>query len=265
MGKTKIEWAGHSWNPLLVREGGRFGCTKVSPGCLNCYASGLNKRLWSGREYDYNFGNWQFTLNEKILNQPLHRKESTIYFVCSMCDLFHENVPLKLVEKMYRGMSDCPQHLFLLLTRRPRMYDQKVYDFCEEYPCRELGGGDYLPNLWLGTSAENQEMWDKRVPQLLSCVAARYFVSVEPMLGPIDMCLDLVTKDRPHVEWVICGGESGANARPMNPEWAQSLRDQCVKYDVSFFFKQWGGKNKRAAGRLLDGIEWNQRPVWEPR
>lgn len=326
MTKTKIEWADAVWNPVT-------GCTKISEGCDNCYAEKMVDRLQKipATQNKYQNG-FKVTCHKNELAKPLSWKKRRKIFVCSMGDLFHDDVPFKFIAQIYGIMSMCPQHTFMLLTKRPDRA-LKFYQWCEEkeqelYKCPadqniyleylpgEIVGpytekyGDNFPdeiplnNIWLGVTAENQARADERIPILLQIPAAVRFVSVEPMLGPLTIrswcpvCRAfLIDSMSPtcgtchsstfHVDWVICGGESGPNARPMHPDWVKSLRNQCKAANVPFFFKQWGewkpisvGENvpqfafvkgpghdgavwrvgKKAAGRELDGKEYLQFP-----
>lgn len=316
MGKTKIEWArnadgsqGQTWNPLRakvidgtsnVSKAGHFGtgCTMVSPGCLNCYAGTINRRFY-GNDYSYQTKPTEFYLDERILEAPLRTRKPTTFFVCSMCDLFHENVPNELIAEIFGVMAMCEQHTFQVLTKRQErmklwfdwiasQWPQLFMDhqIPEDYPidanvvlqfvshlptrsllevCKDVAPQDWpLPNVWTGVSAENQETADLRIPILLQIPAAIRWVSLEPLLGPIFLgkCgaveiyrpgyktgepVNLVTdpnfpqiKARGLIDWAVVGGESGPKARPMHPEWARSLRDQCVDANIPLFFKQWG-------------------------
>lgn len=314
MADTKIEWATKVWNPVT-------GCSKISPGCQNCYAERMAKRLAGrcGYPKDDPFG---ITLHKDKLSEPLKWRKPQMVFVCSMGDLFHEDVPDDWLDQIFWEMGHTHQrHTFLILTKRPeRMRDWLLQAY--------RGNAPY-PNIWLGVTVENQEMADKRIPMLLQAPAAKRFISVEPMLGPVDLnkwfylhgpstgfwydCLGrkrggggiggdafsvVLSKD---IDWVICGGETGPKARPIHPGWVRSLRDQCKEADVPFFFKSWGEwlpdnqvsdddfavkpghpgapawavnkpvcwlspglhafkVGKKAAGRLLDGQEWSERP-----
>lgn len=264
---TKIEWvknadglAGETWNPLRARlidgnanvsKSGHYGtgCTKISPGCQNCYASVMNRRFY-GNEYSYQSRPTGFFLDEHILNLPRRRKKPTTWFVGSMTDIFHEVVPTNMQIEILQVMQDCPQHTFQLLTKRPAYMRRALNLFYRTGPT--------LSNVWAGVSVENQEMADLRIPLLLQVPAAIRWLSCEPLLGGIKFGPELLEFGL--VDWIVCGGESGPHARPMEPDWARSLRDQCVMAEVPFFFKQIGGVNKKAAGRLLDGREWNEMP-----
>lgn len=303
-GKTKIEWTGHTWNPVR-------GCSRVSEGCRNCYAETLAARFsgegnwaqglafWATRPDGKKEARWTGTVMaapDHVLTQPLRWKAPRTIFVNSTSDLFHEDLPDEVIDRVFAVMALCPQHTFQVLTKRPdRMRD---YFLCDdgfgrwgfiEHRARQLiaklggqqpegktlahFGGRNLPNVWLGTSVEDQATADARIPHLLQTPAAIRFISAEPLLGPVDLerlslgMGDLglesgvtiegsagITKIEitlnalvgapktgiPGLDWVICGGESGPGARPMHPDWAQSLRDQCAAADVPFFFKQWG-------------------------
>ena len=252
---TKIEWArnadgsqGETWNPLRVKaidgkpnvsSSGHFGtgCTMVSPGCMHCYASHMNRRFY-GNSYSYHSKPTEFFLDQKILEMPLRRKKPTTWFVCSMCDLFHEDVPDDMIAKIYGVMWKCKHHTFQVLTKRPKRMEKLLrmivdIDGLHWCTCSPLSGM-YLPNVWLGVSAENQEMANLRIPVLLTLPAVVRWVSFEPLLGPID----LLQCER--IDWAVVGGESGPKARPMHPDWVRSLRDQCLQSGVPFFFKQWG-------------------------
>lgn len=257
---TKIEWTEETWNPII-------GCSKVSLGCDHCYAERMANRLAHIKATAPHYGiavkdgRWTGkTLigAESALEKPLHWKKPRTIFVCSMGDLFHESVPYEWVNEVWGIMERCTQHTFQVLTKRPEM----LVDYLSNALIYNHG---ILPNVWLGVTAENQEQADKRIPILLQIPAAKRFVSIEPMLGPVDLSQINISIDRtithnvltgiPYdwdygeeipenridgLDWVICGGESGPRARPMHPGWAISLRDQCVEAGVPFFFKQWG-------------------------
>lgn len=237
MGYTKIEWADAVWNPIS-------GCTKVSDGCRYCYAERMSKRL-AGR-YGYPADNpFRVTLHPERLEEPLKWQKPQKIFVGSMADWMHDDVPTRFIDKMLDIMAVCSQHTFLTLTKRPQNLEKKIYGVMPEHDnqqqndvyndhCRLLGGGDWLPNLWFGVSIEDQKSADERIPALLAFrPAAKRFVSVEPMLGMVDLNNYLYQLD-----WVICGGETGPKARPMDLVWARSLREQCKHFGVAFFLKQ---------------------------
>lgn len=329
MSKSKIEWTDEVWNPIA-------GCTKVSAGCKNCYAEKMAKRCVAMGQAKYvgtvdATGHWtgQINFDEAALVAPLRWKRPRMVFVNSMSDLFHESVPDVFVDRVFAVMALCPQHTFQVLTKRPERMaaymselavGPRVLERIEWTGAAMVEDGDLfhvdlwpLPNVWLGTSVENQAEADKRIPWLLQCPAAVRFLSCEPLLGPVDIAVPWAgeeTLPTVQVDWVICGGESKAGARPMHPDWARGLRDQCQAAGVPFFFKQWGewvplhgsgismatlvhpigdvtrydvkfrdgqvcrGERrqgddpealwyrvgKKAAGRLLDGREWNEMP-----
>ncbi len=315
---SKIEWTEKTWNPVI-------GCSKISPGCDNCYAermagrqAGMElarlKKNTDGYEESCGFdlengkyinvvnkaGKWNGHIysNENALEIPLKRKKPTMYFVVSMGDLFHESVPFDFIDKIFAVMALCPQHTFQILTKRPgRMAEYFRYihknfldvslaasrlprifndiDMICDAEYDRLSNGRVLPNVWLGVTAENREQADLRIPILLQIPAAVRFVSVEPMLGAVDLTsikwakidtsnwqlppgvpkpeecwsMNNVLEARPAdelnppkigLDWVIVGGESGPGARPMHYEWPKAIRDQCVAAGVPFFFKQWG-------------------------
>jgi protein gp37 len=329
--KTAIEWTDATWNPLR-------GCSRVSEGCRNCYAERVAARF-SGKGQAYEGlavmkdtgPHWtgEVRLVEEHLADPLRWKRPRRIFVNSMSDLFHESVPDEWIDRIFAVMAYAKQHTFQVLTKRPgRMAE--YFGFVTER--RREGMRDFyrglmagmtsrdkpreapritkwpLPNVWLGVSVENQKTADERIPLLLRTPAAVRFVSAEPLLGPVDLWeagmkingrLNARTGERAFLDWVIVGGESGSCSRPMHPDWARSLRDQCEAAGVAFFFKQWGnwfpsgekppadahweigrdkalshihlwqdeGKNvsflvgKGNAGRLLDGRTWDEMPA----
>lgn len=273
---TKIEWCTETWNPIV-------GCTKVSPGCDHCYAERMAKRLKvmsekfdgkgnnifhrsaSGPYADVvsQNGRWngRTTFIPSALEKPLSWKKPRMIFVCSMGDLFHDTVSFSNILEVMFIANKCPQHTFLLLTKRP----ERMKEFFTEWASNPFF--EPLPNVWLGVTAENQMRANERVPILLSIPAAKRFVSVEPMLTQIDLVN--VFGDAPwtpgsrqlgFIDWVICGGESGPGARPMDPDWVRILQSVCHCAGVPFFFKGWGGVNKKAAGALLDGKKYKEYP-----
>ena len=255
MNTTKIEWADAVWNPVT-------GCTKVSEGCRHCYAEGIAKRFWGERKFT------DVQCHEDRLDAPLHWRKPRRVFVNSMSDLFHPAVPFEFIDMVFATMAWMQEHTFMILTKRPA---QMVKYFAE------VGRAHLapLPNVWLGVTVENQQAADERIPYLLRTPAAVRFVSVEPMLGEVN--LDPYMQHPPFTEgykmtwgysewrgldWVICGGETGPGARLMDLDWARSLRDQCQAAEVPFFFKRVGSAYQWRKGhdRLLDGVEWNEFP-----
>ena len=247
--KSKIEWTDATWNPIT-------GCSPISEGCANCYA----KREAEGRlrgKYGYPQDEpFRVVFHEDKLEQPLKWRRPRKIFVCSMGDLFHEDVTGMSIVNVFAVMAEAWQHKFLVLTKRQeRMSDIINHPtIANDVWLNTSKGLDSepavwpLPNVWLGVTAENQQRADERIPVLLDTQAAKRFVSVEPMLGPVDLS-EYLPGERWHaseapmlspLDWVICGGEMGANARPMHPDWVRSLRDQCQMSGVPFFFKSWG-------------------------
>lgn len=305
MTESKIEWTDRSdWNPVR-------GCTRVSPGCGGpgpnggCYAEALAARfskpgLWGHGFAEMQDGKPRWTgkveFQEDRVTLPLRWRKPAKIFVSSTSDIFHEALPDEAIDKIFAVMALATHHTFQVLTKRPaRMRDYLLsrqpspgFGLCDliadqgssicwlTSDVRALSW-NYppwpLPNLWLGVSCERQQEADERIPLLLQTPAAIRFISAEPLLGPID--LRKWHLSIPHLDWVIVGGESGHNARPMHPQWARDIRDQCAAAGVAFFMKQWGGwapgdgdcagqqsykVGKKAAGRLLDGREWNEFP-----
>ena len=309
--KTGIEWTDATWNPVT-------GCTEVSPGCDHCYAKTFAERF-RGTEGHYFERGFDVQLRPDKLDQPLRWRRPRRIFVNSMSDLFHDSVPDEYIARVFAVMALAPQHTFQVLTKRHArmrslvshglldMIDDPASDVRVKVPQWPL------PNVWLGVSAENQQWSDIRIPALLDTPAAVRFVSAEPLLGPIDLtpwigcphdsmtgvdqtpvsspkkrwrcdqcCASVLdgTVTNVGLHWVIAGGESGRGARPMHPDWARSLRDQCQAAGVAFLFKQWGEHapetvalplsseptigmrrvGKKAAGRVLDGRTWDQYP-----
>lgn len=230
---TGIEWTESTWNPVT-------GCNKISPGCKYCYAERMAERLQAMGQRNYKNG-FELTLQPHMLDLPLHWKKPQTIFVNSMSDLFHEDVPLSYILQVFSVMRQAHWHRFQVLTKRA---DRLAALDCEL---------TWSPNIWMGVSVESTK-YEARIDHLLSTRAAVKFLSLEPLLGPLP---DLRLKG---VDWVIVGGESGLHARPVDPAWVLDLRDQCLRAEVPFFFKQWGGKNKKKAGRLLDGRTWDQMP-----
>ncbi len=231
--KSAIEWTESTWNPIT-------GCTKVSPGCKHCYAERMAERLQAMGHDNYRNG-FRLTLQPHMLELPLRWKKPQTIFVNSMSDLFHKDVPIDYIQGVFDVMRRAHWHRFQLLTKRADRVAQLDPKLA------------WAPNIWMGVSVESDK-YRSRIDELRSTGALTKFLSLEPLLGPLDH-LDLRG-----INWVIVGGESGPKARPMNPAWATDLRDQCKRAKVPFFFKQWGGKNKKQAGRLLAGRTWDQMP-----
>lgn len=339
MALTKIEWADCVWNAIT-------GCTPVSEGCQNCYAKRMANRLAGRCGYPAD-DPFRVTLHPERLNEPLRWKKPRRVFVCSMGDLFHEDVPFEFIASVFGVMANSSQNTYMVLTKRPQRM-KEFFDWLSlsaaSYYARDHRTVPYdddrinvfimkiaseyginldfmrkwpLFNVWLGVTAENQQRANERIPILLQIPAVIRFVSVEPMLGPVDLSrwlycyvcgntgeyynpvfdevedCPVCDGDLPKLDWVICGGETGPNARPMHPDWVRSLRDQCQAAGVPFFFKSWGDYKplpygdrgdglhtlteykgckydfvkvgKKAAGRLLDGRIWNEMPIVERR
>jgi protein gp37 len=231
---SSIEWTEATWNPVT-------GCTKISPGCKHCYAERMAERLHAMGQPNYRNG-FRLTLQPRMVDLPLTWKRPRTIFVNSMSDLFHKDVPLAFIQGVFDVMARASWHRFQVLTKRA--------DRLAEIS-RSL---QWAPNIWMGVSVESAK-YLPRIDDLRRTAAAVKFLSLEPLLGPL-----------PHVDltgigWVIVGGESGHGARPMKTEWVTDLRDQCARAEVPFFFKQWGGVQKKRAGRTLEGRTWDQMPA----
>lgn len=233
MGTTKIEWTECTWNPVT-------GCTKISPGCKNCYAARMAKRLKAMGQPNYVNG-FKITCHPHMLERPLSWKKPQMVFVNSMSDLFHKYVPVSFIQDVFDVMRKADWHVFQLLTKR----SERLMELSSELP--------WPDNVWMGVTAENKN-FIFRMDHLRKTEAKVKFVSFEPLLSPIPG-LDL-----DGIDWVIVGGESGPGARPMKEEWVVDIRNGCVDAGVPFFFKQWGGTNKKKAGRMLEGRIWDEVP-----
>ena len=253
--KSAIEWTDATWNPVT-------GCTKVSPGCAHCYAETFAERFRGTPGHPYEQG-FDLKLWPARLYLPLSWKTPRRIFVNSMSDLFHEDVPEEFIRKVFEVMTRCPHHIFQVLTKRvERMKTWTLMNFSStdsKATERPLWPG----HVWLGVSVENQD-YEWRIEYLQATPAKLRFLSIEPLLGPVRLNASRLQG----IHWVIVGGESGPRARPMDPRWVQYIRRQSEKYNVPFFFKQWGaydrsGKRvgKKAAGRLLAGRTWDAIPV----
>jgi len=230
---SPIEWTESTWNPIT-------GCNKISPGCKNCYAERLAKRLKAMGQANYKNG-FRLTLQPRMLELPLSWKKPQTIFVNSMSDLFHKNVPLEYIQQVFDVMKRAHWHRFQVLTKRSSR-------LAELSPFLE-----WSPNIWMGVSVESQK-YDYRIDNLRRTGAAIKFLSLEPLLGA------LKNLNLSEMDWAIVGGESGYGARPILEEWVTEIRHQCQNQNVAFFFKQWGGINKKKTGRLLEGRTWDEMP-----
>jgi protein gp37 len=242
---SAIEWTEATWNPVA-------GCTILSPGCTNCYAMRMAKRLEAMGQRKYanttrlsgGRAKWvgRVVLDEMALRIPLTWKTGRLVFVNSMSDLFHDEVPFDFIQRVFSVMAETPQHTYQILTKRAERL-------------MELDAQLLWPrNVWMGVSIETQQYW-YRSNLLKRTGALTKFLSLEPLLGPIDI------DDLSGIDWVIVGGESGPGARPMHESWVRSIRDACIQNNVAFHFKQWGGVNKKRTGRVLDGRTWDDLPA----
>ena len=241
MNKTKIEWTEETWNPSV-------GCTKISAGCKYCYAEVMAKRLQAMGVNGYENG-FEFTLIPERLKQPLKKKKPTKFFVNSMSDLFHEQMPEEFLNKIFSVIEQTPQHIYQILTKRE---NRMAEYFANKIPPE---------NVWLGVTVEDKKSGLPRIEKLRNIPANIKFLSIEPLLE------DLGEIDLTGIDWVIVGGESGPKARPMKEEWVINIKNQCQKFGVPFFFKQWGTwgadmvkRNKKANGRQLLGRIWAEYP-----
>lgn len=238
---SNIEWTDVTWNPTS-------GCTKISPGCDNCYAARFSER-WRGipgHPYEQGF---DLRLYPERLEQPLKMKKSRFIFVNSMSDLFHKDIPFEFIDRVFDTMENADWHIFQVLTKRSSILRRYVNQRYATTPVPD--------HIWLGVSLENKDQLS-RVHHLRQANASVRFLSVEPLLGPID---EIGLDD---ISWVIVGGESGPGHRAIDIAWVRSIRDQCNTAKVPFFFKQWGGSRPKIGGRLLDGVEWDERPATLP-
>lgn len=245
---SSIEWTQATWNPVT-------GCTRVSAGCDHCYAVRMTHRLEtigcpeyvgltiSNRKGDRHF-NGTVRCHENRLDVPRSWRKPRLVFVNSMSDLFHKNVSLEFIQQVFTVMNECSQHTFQILTKRPQI----AAEFAAHV--------EWTPNIWMGTSVEDAQVLD-RIDELRRIPATVRFLSLEPLLGPLPR-LSLRG-----IHWVIVGGESGPGARPIEPRWVHQIRDRCVAQAVPFFFKQWGGVNKKKSGRELDKRKWDEMPLAE--
>ena len=232
-GNSAIEWTESTWNPVT-------GCTKISPGCRNCYAERMARRLQAMGQPNYRNG-FDVSVHDRVLELPLRWRKPQTIFVNSMSDLFHRGVPTAFIRRVFDVMRQAHRHRFQVLTKR----SARLRRLAPSLPWPE--------NVWMGVSVENDRHLS-RLGDLRETPARTRFVSFEPLLGPVEE-LDLHG-----IHWVIVGGESGPRARDMGPGWVRSIRGTCASARVPFFFKQWGGVNKKKAGRVLDGRTWDEMP-----
>ena len=230
MGNSQIEWTTYTWNPVT-------GCDKVSIGCTHCYAERLAKTRLK-KFYPNGFG--EITLHPERLQKPLKLKKPAEIFVNSMSDLFHKEIPLEYIQQVFDVMEKTPQHIYQILTKRA----ERLAELAPKL--------SWHSNVWMGVTVESQEYAD-RIDYLRQVPAKVRFISCEPLLGFLKL-------DLTGIHWVIVGGESGPNYRPMHRAWARQIQHQCLQNKIPFFFKQWGGINSKAGGRLFDGREWNEKP-----
>lgn len=236
MAQSSIEWTEMTWNPTT-------GCSKISQGCKFCYAEIMSRRLQAMGVEKYK-DNFQVRTHPNALTTPYSWKKSKIVFVNSMSDLFHEEVPLDFIKQVFKVMKDNPQHVFQVLTKRA----ERLLELSPNLR--------WSHNIWMGVSVEDQKV-QSRIDHLRKTKAKVKFLSLEPLIGPLpDLNLE-------EIDWVIVGGESGHKPRLMEPDWVIDIQEQCAKSDVAFFFKQWGGKNKKKNGRILNGKTYDEMPEIE--
>ncbi|MCK4829334.1 phage Gp37/Gp68 family protein [bacterium] len=234
--KTKIEWTELTWNPVT-------GCTKISPGCENCYAEKMAKRLKAMNSPNYKNG-FHLTCHPHLIKQPLTWKKSQMVFVNSMSDLFHANVPDDFIFEIFSTMNKATNHCFQILTKR----SERLKEINEKLK--------WSKNIWMGVSVETSD-YLHRIDELRRTNAFVKFISFEPLLGAIRSI------NFEEIDWVIVGGESGPKARPMEKRWVLDIKNECEEKTIPFFFKQWGGINKKKAGRILDGQTWDAMPCFD--
>lgn len=236
MAQSSIEWTEMTWNPTT-------GCSKISQGCKFCYAEIMSKRLHAMGVEKYK-DKFEVRTHESALAIPYTWKKPKIVFVNSMSDLFHKDVPLEFIQKVFKVMRDNPQHIFQVLTKRAK----RLYELHNKL--------EWSDNIWMGVSVENKKV-EYRIDYLRHTNAKVKFLSLEPLIGP------LPNLNLKNIDWTIVGGESGHNPRPMLPEWVIDIQEQCESNGVAFFFKQWGGKNKKKNGRELNGKTYSEMPAKE--
>lgn len=236
MSRSKIEWTEVTWNPTT-------GCNKVSAGCKNCYAEIFSRRLKAMGSDKYKNG-FKLTVHPEVIEEPYSWKKPRKVFVNSMSDLFHEKIQIPFLKKIFKVMNDTPQHIYQVLTKR----SERLVELADNF--------EWTNNIWMGVSVEDEKVV-QRIEHLKKTPAKIKFLSVEPLLGPLpNLGLD-------GIDWVIVGGESGRKSRPVQESWVVDIKDQCEKNGVAFFFKQWGGMNKKANGRELKGVIYNGMPAYK--
>ena len=238
-GKSAIEWTDVTWNPVT-------GCTKITRGCDHCYAERLAERFRGIPGHPFENG-FDLTLRPERLSQPLSWKRPRMVFVNSMSDLFHKEIPTSFIDRVFETMEVARQHIFQVLTKRSSLM--------RDYLQRRYGGGTVPRHIWFGVSVEDHTA-TARIQHLQRAPAAVRFLSIEPLLGPLGEI------DLEGISWVIVGGESGPNARPMKKRWVLDIRDLCERKGIPFFFKQWGGLTPKSGGRRLEGIEHSAMPAY---
>jgi protein gp37 len=231
---SPIEWTDATWNPVT-------GCDKISPGCKHCYAEKMAQRLLAMGQKNYRNG-FELTLQPHMLDVPLHWKKPKQIFVNSMSDLFHDDVPLQYIQRVFDVMNEAYWHQYQVLTKRAERLEELAPKL------------KWAPHIWMGVSVES-EKYLYRIDHLRKTRAHVKFLSLEPLLGP------LKRMNLRGIDWAIVGGESGFGARPMDVEWVIDIRDQCLEGGVNFFFKQWGGVQKKKTGRTLEGRTWDEMPA----
>src|SRR6056297_305146 len=235
MAQSSIEWTELTWNPVT-------GCSKVSQGCKFCYAEVMTRRLKAMGVDKYKDG-FKVRTHPDTLDEPYKWKKSRVVFVNSMSDLFHPDVPIEFIQDVFKVMNENPRHVFQILTKRTKLLLE--YD--------NAGLLNWTDNIWVGTSVEDNRV-KERIDTLSKTKADTKFLSCEPLIGP------LTEMNLSNIDWVIVGGESGHNPRPMKPEWVIDIKEQCETANVPFFFKQWGGRNKKKNGRELMKRTWDEMP-----
>ncbi|MEW5744648.1 MAG: phage Gp37/Gp68 family protein [Nitrospirota bacterium] len=234
---SKIEWTQVTWNPVT-------GCSKISEGCRNCYAERMALRLKAMGSTRYRNG-FKLALHHDLVDLPLRWKKPKIIFVNSMSDLFHKDVPLSFINNVFTTMSEARWHVFQIVTKRA----ERLSEISNKV--------SWSPNVWVGVTVESNN-YLSRIDELRKVPASVRFISIEPLLSDLpDLSLE-------GIDWVIVGGESGPKSRAMKAEWVRDIREQCIKTNVPFFFKQWGGFRKSKSGRMLDGCVWDEMPAMVP-